>query len=26
MYMLMQSDSLDLAPDDVAALKERCSD
>jgi Matrixin len=26
MYRLMQSDSLDLAPDDVAALKERCSD
>jgi hypothetical protein len=26
MYRLMQSDSRDLAPDDVAALKERCSD
>ena len=26
MYRLMQSDSLDLAPDDIAALKERCSD
>jgi hypothetical protein len=25
MYRLMQSDSLSLAPDDVAALKERCS-
>jgi hypothetical protein len=26
MYRLMQSDSLNLAPDDIAALKERCSD
>jgi len=26
MYRLMQSDSLSLAPDDIAALKERCSD
>lgn len=26
MYRLMQSDSLDLAQDDIAALKERCSD
>lgn len=26
MYRLMQSDSLELAPDDIAALKERCSD
>jgi hypothetical protein len=26
MYRLMQSDSLNLAPDDLAALKERCSD
>lgn len=26
MYRLMQSDSLDLALDDVAALRERCSD
>ena len=26
MYRLMQSDSADLAPDDIAALKERCSD
>ncbi len=25
MYRLMQSDSLSLAPDDVAALKDRCS-
>ncbi|MGO9139739.1 MAG: matrixin family metalloprotease, partial [Syntrophales bacterium] len=25
MYRLMQSDSLNLAPDDIAALKERCS-
>jgi hypothetical protein len=25
MYMLMQSDSLNPAPDDIAALKERCS-
>jgi len=25
MYRLMQSDSLDLSPDDVAALRERCS-
>jgi hypothetical protein len=26
MYRLIQSDSLNLAPDDIAALKERCSD
>ncbi len=26
LYRLMQSDSLNLAPDDVAALKERCKD
>jgi Matrixin len=26
MYRLMQSDSLNLAPDDIAALKERCGD
>jgi hypothetical protein len=26
MYRLMQSDSLNLAPDDVAARKELCSE
>jgi hypothetical protein len=26
MYRLMQSDSLNFAPDDIAALKERCGD